>query len=61
MAGLKDSSTTSGWKAELDMLPEASEMEFLRWFYLNTDAKVRAELTLEFHRTEKKSLPANLR
>ncbi|MBG6291400.1 hypothetical protein I5I61_28420 [Pseudomonas nitroreducens] len=61
MAGSKDSTSTSGWKAEVDMLPVASEMEFLRWFYLNADAKVRAELVSEFHRTEQKALPENLR
>lgn len=61
MAGLKDSNVASGWKAELDMLPEAGELEFLRWFYRNADAKTRGELINEFHRAENKALPANLR
>lgn len=61
MAGTKDNRTTSGWKAEVEMFAEASELEFLRWFYNNCDAKTRGELVLEFHRVEQKSLPAHLR
>lgn len=61
MAGSKDGTTASGWKAELDMLPEAGEMEFLQWFYRNADPKLRAELVSEFHRIEEKALPKSLR
>lgn len=61
MTGPKDSNTTSGWKAELDMLPEASELEFLRWFYLNADDDARAKLILEFHQIQQKALPKHLR
>ncbi len=60
MADSKDSITKSGWKAEVEMLAVASEMEFLRWFYYNSDATTRAELIAEFHRTQQKALPANL-
>lgn len=61
MANPLDSTTGSGWKAELDMLPEASEVEFLRWFYLNADDVTRRALVKEFYLTQQKSLPLNLR
>ncbi|PTS85475.1 hypothetical protein DBR00_06765 [Pseudomonas sp. HMWF032] len=56
-----DSTTKIGWKAERDMLPEASELEFLRWFYLNADDVTRSALVAEFYQTQQKSLPQNLR
>jgi len=61
MANPVNSTTGSGWKAELDMLPEASEVEFLRWFYLNADDVTRRALVKEFHLTQQKSLPEHLR
>lgn len=51
----------SGWKADVTELAEASEMEFLKWFYLNTDSVTRKALETEFQIVEKKALPKSLR
>ncbi|ARU87128.1 hypothetical protein B9K09_03635 [Pseudomonas sp. M30-35] len=56
-----NSTISSGWKAESEPLPEASELEFLRWFYSNTDDVTRNALVKEFHLKQQKALPKNLR
>ncbi len=58
MANTKDSNTTSGWRAEREPLTAASEMEFLRWFYQNSDDSVRAEMKLRFMQEQQKAVPS---
>lgn len=58
MAGSKDSTVGSGWKAELELLPAASEVEFLRWFYQNSDSSERDALKLRFMQEQQKAVPA---
>lgn len=58
MAGLKDSTVSSGWKAETEMLPMASELEFLRWFYQNSDISDREAMEVRFMREQQKAIPS---
>lgn len=58
MATPKDMSTHSGWKSELDPYPEASELEFLRWFYQNSDDDLRDQMRLRFMQEQQKAVPA---
>ena len=36
----------------------ASEYEFLRWFYQNSEDSVRAEMTLRFMQEQQKAVPS---
>ena len=58
MATPKDVSTRSGWKSELHPYPEASELEFLRWFYQNSDDDLRDQMRLRFMQEQQKAVPA---
>lgn len=61
MANPIDNTTSGAWKAERDMLPAASELDFLRWFYRNADEVTRSALVNEFHLTQHQALPESLR
>lgn len=58
MADSKDSTVRSGWKAEREMLPMASELEFLRWFYQNSDDSERDAMKLRFMQEQQKAVPS---
>ncbi|GEM_PF-4835932 len=58
MSTPKDSKHSSGWRAELDPLPEASELEFLRWFYQNTDDVSRDQLRNRYVQEQHKAPPS---
>lgn len=60
MSDRKDSTATSGWKAELEPLPPADELEFLRWFYRHADSSVKSRLVTEFMEREQKGIPESL-
>lgn len=60
MSDRKDGMTTVGWKAELTPLPEANELEFLRWFYRHTDGAVKSRLVAEFMERERQGVPESL-
>lgn len=58
MANPVNSDVSVGWKNEM---VEASDMEFLKWFYLNSNTQDRKALEEQFIREQKKALPKNLR
>lgn len=57
MATQKDSSTSVGWRSDTEPLVQASELEFLRWFYQNSEDRVRAEMQLRFMQETQKAVP----
>lgn len=57
MANTKDSNSTSGWRAETEPLTMAGEMEFLRWFYQNSEDSLRTEMKLRFMQEQQKAVP----